>query len=469
MGDKSKTGCYYPDGSPADGRFSERGIPILYPCSNVDPNKPHPVACCELDDACTNEKLCGRVDFNTGKIISLYRGGCTDPFNRSNFCPDKCTINDAPYFDPLNSTVQLSKCTRNDLQTFFVVCNDDGISERECSEDGQGISSGLTVDDRVGFMMNSAEANAIHGIAAISFSATDSATGSVTTSAPACATATSTDPATSLPNSFSADSNSITGHRLVAAISIPVTITVVVLMSCVVSFLLLRRRIKKENAESTQFQNNSQPAEPVIPINTVASPALFNPEGEGADRELDATSGSQPNRQELNPSPTTTLWPSAITHRPTSSLPSGGSPVFRFPPLVANPRPTSFSASHTLPALSPLSPLSPLDSEYYRSSNTVQEESVELPTERGYKPYKPPILHISEDGTVVGLSAPPRETRAMRRSSTAPGAIWSDHPHPLASNPPFDEPVNSMAASDAEEHQEGSAWEDRFTETGPAA
>ncbi|KAK3987261.1 hypothetical protein QBC44DRAFT_372250 [Cladorrhinum sp. PSN332] len=463
----SKTGCYYPDGSPADGRHADVGIPVLYPCSNFDPTNPTPAVCCELGDFCISKKLCSRQD-RQGNTFFMYRGGCTDPANPGDFCPDKCTHPEDPFFDPLNTTVEVVPCARKPLPTVAVVCEDSGISSSQCSADGQSVTGSVPIDNRQGFMMNASETHYVMGIAGVPASTASLAESST---APATESAMGITTGIAIPSRNSSDTGStgITGGALIAAIVVPVTVTVAVLISCLVIFFLLRRKIRREDAEGNQTDNNNPLPEPAIPMVSVTSPSPFQPEGGG--NELDATPGSASNRQELDPSPTITLWPSGVMHRPTQSYPSEDPPVLPFPPPAANGRPASLSLSHTLPALSPLSPLSPLDSEYYRPSSMLPE-SVELPTNRAYMPYRPP-LHTSEDDAPTGLSAPPRDTRALRRSSTAPGAIWADHPHPLASNPPFDEPTTTNATTESgtqtDQHDRAVGWEDRFTETGPAA
>ncbi|KAK4222172.1 hypothetical protein QBC38DRAFT_504271 [Podospora fimiseda] len=464
----SKTGCYYPDKSPADGRRVELGTPVLYPCSPINTFIPVPVhvTCCQIGDTCMGKNLCAQTDHNQ-QAIKIYRGGCTDPTYSSDSCPNQCTVTNAPFFDPLNTTVPVIPCSIPPLPTVFAVCVGSTDLVRNCTSDAQGLQDahGLpgSVDDRQGFLLSAKETMTSVGIALPSL-----------TGIPVVPTVESAAVnASSSQSASDAAGTGITGGGLVAAIAVPVTITVGVLITCIAAFIILRRKSKKQDdAEVNQTDNDDELPQHTLPMTLGTSPSPLQQVVGG--NELDATPGSASNRQELptSPSPTTTLWP---IHRPTQSYPSQGSPVPRFPPLAANGRPASLSLSHTLPALSPLSPLSPLDSEHYRpSSSSMRPEISELATNRTYMPYRPPTQVIEEDDVPTGLSAPPRDPRTIRRSSTAPGAFWSEHPNPLASNPPLVGPAttSTVEAEPSTQHEESyspAGWEERFTETGPAA
>ncbi|KAK0744726.1 hypothetical protein B0T21DRAFT_247964, partial [Apiosordaria backusii] len=142
---ESGTGCYWRDGSPADGTDEDASPIPLYPC--LDPSKVYSanesIVCCEAGDPCLpGINLCGKftvVPETLSQIFNPYRGGCTareDEWGSAAGCPQKCLSNHRPFDDPLNSPVQILTCsTTPGLDNYTVFCVNDELSTQKCGND----------------------------------------------------------------------------------------------------------------------------------------------------------------------------------------------------------------------------------------------------------------------------------------------------------------------------------------------
>ncbi|KAK4466399.1 hypothetical protein QBC42DRAFT_327923 [Cladorrhinum samala] len=415
----STTGCYYPDGSPADGY---QDTTALYPCSSRDSQEP-PRPCCELEDPCMAENLCGRKDKIDGKVISIYRGGCTDPSWGSLHCPAKCTIGTDPYFDPLNDTVEINRCPSSSPHIdVLLFCNDDAFSVNACSLDGQSIvyQGDHPKPWQQAWFMNAEDVNTPVGYAGTHPLDNNS-------------TAASWQAANSTGSTTDDD---LLNSRLVKEVTIPLSLMAFfILLSGLIAYLLRRSGLKTlpEDTENPPLRTRPNhkfrwsfwpkgglsstvttspplrppPPPPSSPTVTHANPALV----ELNDDNLPSFSSSSSDRarpadRDRPPTPITP-WPRWIVSPrafPTSRRP-------------ANPSSSSYSRrnstlphSHTLPDIVPLSPFILLSDGQY---------------------YFPPATSADDRGR--------RDSRLMRRSVTAPNAaVWqSHHPNPLGSNPTF--------------------------------
>ncbi|KAK4205515.1 hypothetical protein QBC40DRAFT_162580 [Triangularia verruculosa] len=351
----SVTGCYWPDGSPADG--GARGVEesfdpfdALYPC--LDPDKTYSpdesIVCCWSGDVCFGEaKLCGipaheDSDKTKGAFSAMYRGGCTaqpDTWADAAGCPQKCLDPSRPFENILDAEVMVVACddpSRADNLTLY--CSNDGIDPTRCDHNGAALD-GYGQDEAWGMM----ETLQIHGVALSTVTsipiATSSSASQISTTSSESST-TSTTAVMGTPPSNVTAPNSPNTTTIILAVGIPLGLLFFFGMLAV-AFICHRRRNAPQPEEKrrsfTVLNVNHSTAQPddtnslgtpysernVLPGPLSSNPILpFSP----SDPNLPATTGTSEIPQKIQkidrtptPHPESDLQDSPDHPRRTSS------------------------------------------------------------------------------------------------------------------------------------------------------
>lgn len=162
----SETGCYWPDGTPADGTAASGDSSSLgpfYPCldsgKTYSPNDS--VVCCSSGDICFGEaNLCGVADTDTGgegntAVAVMYRGGCTaqpGAWEKAPGCPQKCLDHARPFANAVNGVVMVMSCDNSDrADNLTLFCSNDALDPTKCDHDGASLD-GYDIAEAWGMM-----------------------------------------------------------------------------------------------------------------------------------------------------------------------------------------------------------------------------------------------------------------------------------------------------------------------------
>ncbi|KAK0661609.1 hypothetical protein QBC41DRAFT_350660 [Cercophora samala] len=345
----SKTSCYWPDGTPADGSATEgdsSSLGPLYPC--LDPGKTYSpsdsVVCCWPGTVCFGEaNLCGvpeTKDEGNAAMVMMYRGGCTaqpDAWGKSPGCPQKCLDHSRPFENALNGEVVVMSCDDSDrADNLTLFCANDALDPTKCDHDGA--LEGYNVAEVWGMMAS--ETLEIHGTAFSTItsiplakgSSTSSTLSTLSTSNTASTSSSSSAAVVGTPPANVTAPNSPNTTTIILAVGIPLGLLFFFGMVAV-AFVCYRRRHAPE--PEPEQKRSSFPILNVKPANT--QPTDTNSLGT-VHSERHAIPGP------LSSNPILPLSPSdSDLATLTSGFPNPPQPIHTFPPP---------STSNTIPYIS---------------------------------------------------------------------------------------------------------------------
>ncbi|KAK4175002.1 hypothetical protein QBC36DRAFT_190899 [Triangularia setosa] len=271
----SKTGCYWRDGSPADGAGKDQSI---YPC--LAPGKVYSegdaVTCCFPDHVCFGEShLCGIFDNNQNRdkgYYLMYRGGCTaqpDVWDSAGACPQKCLDQNRPFRNQPDQYIEIDTCqdqTRADNVTVF--CRNEELGPEKCDHNGGWAVDGYGKDE----VWNMNNLLMVHGTATRSITSipiatkTSSASSSAPSASSSASSATSTSIIMGTPPPNVVTPNSPNPTTIILAVGIPLGLLFFFGMVAV-AFVCYRRRNAPEPEQKrrsfTVLNVNHATAQPV--------------------------------------------------------------------------------------------------------------------------------------------------------------------------------------------------------------